>query len=413
MMTTIFLGKGLVYIIFILVYLGMIVGRFPTLALDRTGIVLLGTIILLIASPFPTEILFQAVDTSTIMLLFGFMIISAQLRLGGFYTIITQRAANLDGSPQKLLAVVIIVSGALSALLSNDIICLAMTPVLGEVCIKKGLNPLPFLLSLACAANIGSALTLIGNPQNMLIGQSLLLPFGPYMLFALIPVVVSLFVLWSIVCFLYRQHWHETLPLPQKVDLPFLGWQTAKGIFVLSVVVVLFLFAPLPRDLVALGAAAILLTSRTMASRKALNLVDWQLIVLFIGLFIINGAFAKSGGLAAIEKGLHMAGISLQHGSWLFWISAILSNVVSNVPAVMLLLPLSKIPLAGPILALSSTFAGNLIVVGSIANIIVINGARDLGLAISWRDHARIGIPVTLTSLLISWIWIFAGGPLW
>ncbi|MEA4878260.1 MAG: SLC13 family permease [Aminobacterium sp.] len=412
-MTTLMVENGLVYVIFILVYLGMIIGRFPKLALDRAGIVLLGTIFLLIAGPFSKESLLCNIDISTIMLLFGFMIISAQLRLGGFYTLITRKIAAFNGSPQKFLAILIIVSGSLSALLSNDIVCLAITPVLGEICIRKELNPLPFFLALACSANIGSALTLIGNPQNMLIGQGLNLPFAHYMFFVLLPVGLSLLTLWGLVCLLYRKKWDKHLSLPQNIELPFHAWQTVKGITILSGVMLLFLFSPLPRDYIALGAAAILLTSRTMASHKALNLVDWQLIILFIGLFIINGAFAKVGGLDAIERGLHYVGISLHHPSWLFWCTATLSNMVSNVPATMLLLPLAKTHMAGPILALSSTFAGNLLVVGSIANIIVINGAREMGLSISWKDHARLGIPVTLATLFIAWGWILVGGKVW
>ncbi len=165
--------------------------------------------------------------------------------------------------------------------------------------------------------------------------------------------------------------------------------------------------------MIAIGAAGILLISRTMTSQKMLALIDWQLILLFIGLFIVNGAFARAGGLTSIESILHVMGISIGKDFWLFTITVVLSNLVSNVPATMLLLPMAQGALAGPILALSSTFAGNLIVVGSIANIIVVNGARNLGLFISWEEHARVGIPVTLTSLLICWIWIKIGGWLW
>lgn len=413
-MVDISVAKGFIYIIFIIVYLGMVAGRLPRLALDRTGIVLLGAITLFVGVEKLGMASLLDIDSSTILLLFGFMVISAQFRQSGFYTLVTQFAASLPLSPLQFLALVIILSATLSSLLSNDIVCLAMTPILGQGCVKKKLYPLPFLLALACSSNIGSALTLIGNPQNMLIGQQLHLSFSRYFLFSLVPVTLSLIALWAIIAYIFRNNWHcHVEKMPTMPEIPFDLWQTAKGMGVLAGVVSLFLFSPFPRDMIAIGAAGILLISRTMTSQKMLALIDWQLILLFIGLFIVNGAFARAGGLTSIESILHVMGISIGEDFWLFTITVVLSNLVSNVPATMLLLPMVQGALAGPILALSSTFAGNLIVVGSIANIIVVNGARNLGLFISWKEHARVGIPVTLASLLICWIWIKIGGWLW
>lgn len=393
-------NSSFVYVVFILVYLGMIFGRLPRLALDRTGIVVLGAIALLASGHASLEGGRSGIDVSTILLLFGFMVISAQFRLGGFYSEVSRRIAGLPGSPAALLGAVIIVSGGLSALLTNDVVCLAMTPVLGRGCIRRGLNPLPFFLALACASNIGSALTLIGNPQNMLIGQYLGLSFSGYMVFAALPSVLSLLFLQGIILALFRGKFHCPMDVQEEPERPFDPWQTAKGGIVLGTVVLLFLFTPLPRDLVALGAAGVLLLSRTMASRRTLDTVDWQLLALFLGLFVVNGAFEAAGGLDMMKDGLSRIGVSLASPSRLYGVTTVLSNLVSNVPAVMLLLPLVRdVPEAGYILAVSSTFAGNLLIVGSIANIIVAGEAERLGIPFGWKEHARVGVPVTLASL--------------
>lgn len=398
----------IVYAVFSAVYLGLIAGRIPRLAADRTGIVLLGAITLAVtgfADPAEGGL---GVDIPTILLLFSFMIISAQLRLGGFYSLVSRKIAALEMSSGSFLAVLIGTSAGLSALLSNDIVCLAMTPVLIQGCVRKGRDPVPYLLALACSANIGSAATLIGNPQVMLIGQSLSLGFARYTIFAVVPVILSLALCWLIISrdLAYTSPDMITLSLPE--DQPFIPWQTKKGLAVLAVVVGFFVLTPLPRDMVALAGAAVLLTSRTMASRKTLGLVNWQLLVLFIGLFIINRSFSDAGGMEAIGAMLSRLGISLRSSGWLFGVCAVLSNLVSNVPAVMLQLSLAPDPSSGPLLAIVSTFAGNLLVVGSIANIIVLDQAAASGVKISWERHARTGIPVTLASLAVAAVWLAA-----
>ena len=389
-----------VFFVFSIVYLGMIFGRLPRLALDRTGIVLLGAIVLLATGKASLEGGRSGIDVPTILLLFGFMVISAQFRLGGFYSEVSRRIGALSASPQLVLGAVVGASALMSALLTNDVVCLAMTPVLGAGCIRRELNPLPFLLALACASNIGSALTLIGNPQNMLIGQYLSLSFGGYMLFAAPPVLLSLLFLWGIVLFLFRGRWTLEMEDHRVDERLFDSWQTLKGCVVLTIVVGMFLFSSLPRDLTALGAAGILLLSRKMASRRTLEIVDWQLLLLFLGLFVVNAAFEAAGGLEILKELLESAGVSLLSPAWLYGVTTLLSNLVSNVPAVMLLLPIVRdVPQAGYILAVSSTFAGNMLLVGSIANIIVAGEAERMGIRFDWKQHALVGVPVTLISL--------------
>ncbi|HAJ13895.1 MAG TPA: anion transporter, partial [Comamonadaceae bacterium] len=182
--------------VFGIVYLGMFLGGLPRLKLDRSGVALLGAIAVLALTGMPLDEAARSVDLPTIVLLFAFMVVAAQMRLGGFYTEVTRRVGAMPLSRAGLLAALIAASGAMSAVFSNDIICLAMTPVVARLCLQRGLDPVPFLIGLACAANIGSAATLIGNPQNMLIGSVLQLDFGAYLREAAVPVAVSLVLLW-------------------------------------------------------------------------------------------------------------------------------------------------------------------------------------------------------------------------
>lgn len=392
--------------VFAAVYLGMFLGELPGLALDRTGVAVLGAITLVAFQRVTPEAAWEAVDVPTLALLAGLMVVSAQFRLAGFYTFVTRRLSKAKLAPPFLLLGVLALAAGLSALLVNDIVCLAMAPILVEGCARRGLDPVPFLLGLACAANIGSAATLMGNPQNMLIAQKLRLPFLAYTGFALPVVVASVLACWAVLVLRQRGQWHAPTPIPAVEAPAFSRYQAAKGILVLTVVVLAFSFAPWPRDVVAVTAAGLLLTSRRMASRDMLGLVDWQLLALFVGLFVVNHAFMAEGWMAAGLGFLQGKGVELSRPGVLFVATVLLSNLVSNVPAVMLLLPSATHPLSGPILALASTLAGNLLVVGSIANIIVVEEAARLGVAITAREHAKVGLPVSLVTLGLAFLWV-------
>jgi Na+/H+ antiporter NhaD/arsenite permease-like protein len=397
--------EGAVIAVFLIVYLGMLLGRLPRLQLDRTGVALLGSIALIAMGALNLEEAARAVDLSTITLLFSFMVISAQLRLGGFYNRAAEMVTAMEITPAALLFALIMLTGFLSAIFMNDIICLAIPPVLIHACRYRRLDPVPFLLAVACAANVGSAATLIGNPQNILIGQSLDLSFSRYLLIAGPPSLIGLLVTWAVIAFRYRGKWEncEAGFEPGDEDLTsWSSWQSTKALFITGILFVVFLFTPLPRDIVSMSAAGLLLLSRKMHSRHMLGLVDWQLLVLFCGLFVVNCAFMGTGIPENLVCGLQKQGIDLSHPSWLFGITVLISNAVSNVPATMLLLPLAHHPLSGPILALSSTLAGNFLIIGSIANIIVVESAAQHGIHITWRTHAPVGLTVTLLTLAIA-----------
>jgi Na+/H+ antiporter NhaD/arsenite permease-like protein len=400
--------------VFVTVYIGMFLGGLPRLKLDRSGVALLGAIAVMGLGVLSTEQAARSVDLPTILLLFSFMVVSAQMRLGGFYHAVTLRVAALPLGRGGLLAALIAVAAALSAIFSNDVVCLAMTPVVARLCLRRGLNPVPFLVGLACAANIGSAATLIGNPQNMLIGSVLQLPFSAYIVQALPPVLLSLLALWVWLVFGPQSNpvaASPVQPLPTTTtdaddEPPFDRWQTIKGLCVAGALLVVFLFTNWPREVAALVGAGVLLLSRRFHSSHVLGFVDWELLVLFIGLFVVNHAFETTGLAAQAVAWLALHGVQLGDSAALFVAGLGLSNLVSNVPAVMLLLPHLKTPQAGATLALVSTFAGNLLLVGSIANLIVADLARRQGIHIDWASHARMGVPVTLATLAIVWMWL-------
>jgi Na+/H+ antiporter NhaD/arsenite permease-like protein len=404
--------------VFAVVYLGMFLGGLPRLKLDRSGVALLGAIAVIGLSGLPVEDAARAIDLPTIVLLFAFMVVSAQMRLGGFYGAVTRRVGAMPLSRNGLLAALIGVSGALSAVFSNDIVCLAMTPVVARLCLQRGLNPLPFLIGLACAANIGSAATLIGNPQNMLIGSVLQLPFGGYVRQALPPVAIGLVLLWGWLAFGPGAGSPHPSPLPEgegamreevvAEEPPFDPWQTAKGLVVAGALLLIFLFTDWPRDVAALVGAGLLLLSRRLHTSHFMGQVDWPLLILFMGLFVVNHAFETTGLAAQAVAWLGTQGVHLTDPGPLLVAGAVLSNLVSNVPAVMLLLPHlgGSGEQAGVMLALVTTFAGNLLLVGSIANLIVADLARRQGIVIDWKRHAITGIPVTLLTLAVVWAWM-------
>jgi Na+/H+ antiporter NhaD/arsenite permease-like protein len=401
-------------LVFLLVYAGMILGGVPGLRIDRTGIALLGAIALVAGRVLDTNAAWQAIDVPTIGLLVGLMIVSAQFRLGGFYARLTWLLAERRIEPERLLLELVLVTGLLAALLTNDVVCLAVAPVLIEVCVRRGLDPVPFLLGLAAASNVGSAATLIGNPQNILIGQKLGLAFGPYLLDGMVPAVLGLLATWWILARAFRGRWQRQLPPLHLDEAPFDAWQTGKGVVLLAALVAGFLACPLPRQVQALCAAGLLLVSRRLPTRALLGQVDWQLCVLFIGLFIVNDALQRAGYVQQWLAEAARAGLDVRHPAGLFTLTVAGSNVISNVPLVVLLLPAATHPLAGPILCLASTLAGNLLLVGSIANLIVVEQASRLGVqpdGRSWfRQHLRTGVPITLVTLLIAagWLWLRA-----
>jgi Na+/H+ antiporter NhaD/arsenite permease-like protein len=402
----------LVLLIFSFTYIGVAFGRIPGLVLDRTGIALLGAIAMVVSGALSLERAAAAIDISTILLLFALMIASAQLRLGGFYTRVAAAISACRVGSRLFLLNTMLVSAVLSAVLANDIVCLAFTPVLVVSLANARLNPLPYLIGLAVSSNIGSAATIIGNPQNMLIGQVGRLDFGRFFLWCAPPALLALVGSYLIICWCYRGRLHQAAAASTlEQDWPvFNRWQTTKGLTAVGILILLF-FTHIPREISAIAVAGVLLCSRRLKSRQIVGLVDWYLIALFFALFVVIAGISDGGMPAAAMEALQALGIDLHNLYVLSVVSTVMSNTFSNVPAVMLLTRFldPNNPFQWQALAVSSTFAGNLITIGSIANLIVIEQAGNYGVEVTFKEHARIGIPVTLFSLLVLFGWIALG----
>ena len=401
--------------IFAITYIGIAMGHVPGLKLNRAGIALLGAIALMIFGDVTTADVVSFINWPTIFLLFGFFVISAQLRLSGFYDKVASGISARLGHPARFLLVLMAVTGGLSAFLNHDIVCYVFTPIVGTALLRKRINPVPFLIALAISSNIGAAATLIGNPQDMMIGQVAHLDFGHYLLWCSVPVLVAMGAAYGIIWLMSQKRLQPASPVQNDLDcptIPFNRPHTIKGLVILVVVIGLF-FSGVPKEIIALAAAGIHLASRKFRTEDLLGLVEWPILILFMGLFVVAGAFQSTGCGDQAVQWLANSGFNLNASPNLVLTTAVLSNLINNAAAVMLLLkvvPLSQ-PVMAYILALANSFGGSLIIIGSVSNIIVVQQAREMGISISFWDFARLGIPVTLAALagLIVWVTLMAG----
>ena len=397
-------------IIFLITYAGVAIGEIPGLALDRTGIALIGAILMVVFGVLSTKEAILSIDISTILLLYGLMVLSSQFRLGGFYTWTALKITKFMDKPERFLLVLMIVSAVLSAILANDIVCLAFTPVLTVSLMNAGLNPIPFLIGLAVSSNIGSASTIIGNPQNMLIGQLGKLDFGHFFLWCTPPSLLSLIGAYFVINIIYSKNFvgnNSPAIIERRAWASFNRHQSTKGIIATIILIILF-FTDIPREISAISIAGLLLCSRSMHTRSILGFIDWHLITLFCALFIvIKGVEAVNLPFTIVEF-LNANSIDIHNLYILTGFSTLLSNIVSNVPATMLITKFldPSNHTQWYVLALSSTFAGNLITIGSIANLITFEQAKEYGVNIGFKEHAKVGIPVTGVSILITIVWI-------
>ena len=394
------------YAVFLLSYLVFAIGKFPGMKIDRPGAAIIGAVLMVAFRAVQPADSLHFIDFGTIVLLFSMMLLVAYLHLDGFFDWVSEWIAARV-SPRHLLPAIVFLTGTFSAFFVNDIICLIMVPFTLKVSRRMGLQPLPYLLAVATASNIGSVATITGNPQNMLIGSYSGMRYSRF-LFHLAPVaLVGLLVDWVILWFIYTRH--ET-PAPQPADPPALA-STAHGTLMKAGIVILLVLAGflagLPPAQVAAIGAAIMLMTRRHEPRQVYDEVDWGLLVFFVGLFLIVGGAENVGLTTRILE--FSKGWNLQHAYTLTIVTAALSNVVSNVPAVMLLK--SVVPrFANPqqgwlVLAMASTLAGNLTITGSVANIIVVERAKP-EVKITFGQYLRAGVPITLITLVFGWLWL-------
>jgi Na+/H+ antiporter NhaD/arsenite permease-like protein len=400
----------LVSTIFGLTYLALALGKVPGLRVDRAGIAMIGAAAMLAAGVLSMRDAARAVDYETIVLLFGMMVVVSYLRLAGFFALATERIVARFSGPHSLLAVIIILSGVLSAFLVNDVVCVALTPLVLHLCERLRRPPVPYLVGLATASNIGSVATITGNPQNIIIGS---LSHISYLRFAarLAPVAaIGLVLNFLVVAHVYRDALGRTgddRPDGEERSRPRVHRKLlVKSVAVTLVAVGLF-FAGQPIALVALAAAGVLMLDR-VRPEKVYGAVDWPLLIMFAGLFVVVHAFevnvVQTWSLERCHALLESPVVLVSA------LSVLLSNLVSNVPAVLLFKPLMEVmrekELAWLALAMSSTLAGNLTVLGSVANLIVVENARRAGTELTFVEYLKVGVPLTVLTILVGVAWL-------
>ena len=394
--------------IFVLTYIVVAIGRVPGLRIDRAGAALVGGSLMLAISAVKLDGLGKAIDMPTLALLLGLMIVVGTLRLSGFFRLVNGWVVALAGHPLQLLAAVILSAGVFSAFLLNDAICLVMTPLVVDIARRLRRDPMPYLLAVAMASNIGSAATITGNPQNILIGSFSRLPYGRFAA-ALSPVAATGLVLtFLLIWVMHRREFRhaegfDVAPRPAHLHRPL-----ALKALIVTVAMVAAFFAGVPPALAALVAGGAMLLTRIVKSERIYREIDWSLLLMFAGLFVVVAGFetALLTPQVIAEVGL----LHLDKVPVLSLVTAALSNLVSNVPAVLVLRPF--VGAAGDperawlTVAMASTLAGNLTTLGSVANLIVVQGARSKGIAIGFWAYFRVGAPLTVLTILIGVCWL-------
>ena len=395
--------------IFCVSYLLISGRRLKILPLNRPAAALLGAVLMVGCGVLTPEQAYRSVDYDTLVLLLGMMLISAYLFLAGFFDWASDRILRHATTPHSLLLYLILTSGVLSALLVNDTVCLMLTPLVVAVMVRGKLPLPPFLLALAMSANIGSVATLVGNPQNMIIGHMSKIPFLRFSTFLLPVAAVGLALQYAVLRIGFRKvlnqaviHRPETPPRP--LDRQLLTLTLA----VLALVFAGFL-AGLDLSWTALGGGALLMVLARRDTHEVLKLVDWHLLVFFAALFIVVEGLSGTGLPDQVyHQVCGVFGASATSQSWNFaWFSALGSNVFSNVPFVLVagkwISNFAQPDLMWKVMALATTLAGNLTILGSVANIIVVESARS-HIEVGFWDYARFGIPVTILTTVIGMI---------
>lgn len=389
--------------IFLATYVAIAIGRLPGLRVDRAGAALIGAALMVGCGVLSLEEAYRAIDLDTITLLLGMMIVVANLRLSGFFRMVTGWAAGRARHPALLLSVVVITTGVLSAFLVNDAICLVMAPIVITLTRALDRNPAPYLIAVALASNVGSTATITGNPQNMIIGNLSGISYAAFT-GALLPIAALGLLVTILLVLLLNPREYLTRQALRSVTVPahYHGWLAMKAALAAVVMIVLF-FLGQPVAKVAICAAALLLLTRRIRPHKVYAEIDGPLLMMFAGLFVVvrglEHAVLTPDLLAQVTR------LDLGNTAILTGVTAVLSNLVSNVPAVLVLKPfvehLHDPQRAWLVVAMASTLAGNFTLLGSVANLIVAERAAKDGITIDFWTYFRIGAPLTIATLAI------------
>jgi Na+/H+ antiporter NhaD/arsenite permease-like protein len=394
--------------IFIATYAVVALGKVPVYRIDRAGAALLGGSLMLAIGVLTPQEAYRAIDFDTVTLLLGMMIVVANLRVSGFFRLVTDWIATHVRRPFALLVAVVLASGTLSAFLVNDTICLVMTPLVLELVTAVRRNPIPYLLAVATASNIGSVATITGNPQNIIIASLSQIPYGVFAGRMAPIAAIGLLITVFLIALVHRGEFFTSERL-EKVAMPthHHGPLVVKTVIVMSAMIVLF-FLGQPVAKVAIVGGAFLLFTRRVRPQKIYIDIDWPLLVMFVGLFVVVAGFEKM--VLTPEINSAVGRLRLDNTGVLAGITALLSNVVSNVPAVLLLKPfvpnLEDAQRAWLIIAMTATLAGNFTLVGSVANLIVAQRAKARGVEIGFWAYFKVGAPLSVITILIGLLWL-------
>jgi len=395
-------------IIFVLTYIIIGIQNIPKLHINRPAGALLGAVAMVLFGVISLKEAYAAIDLDTILFILGMMIIVAYTEVSGFFQIAEDFILKSAKNASSLLLFLVISSGLLSSLFMNDTICLILTPIVLRLTRRVYLNPIPYLIALATSSNIGSVMTIIGNPQNMLIGLYSKIPFLEFLRILAPVTVIGLLINFLVIRFIYRKEIaHKPIVITEndssrivvQKELLFVSF------FALALLLV-FLSLGFSPPAVAITLACFLILAGATKPRKALEEVDWTLLLFFAGLFIVMKAVEKSGIIGSIFQYAkqYLTDGKLSQVVKLSFSSTLVSNIVSNVPAVILFshffANLANSKLAWLTLAMSSTLAGNLTIIGSVANIIVFESARDEA-KVSFFEYLKVGLPLTLITLVL------------
>ncbi len=395
-------------IIFVATYLVVAIGRVPGLRLDRTGAALIGAALMVATGAIAPAEAYRAIDFDTLTLLLGMMMVVANLRLAGFFGLCHALIASRAHRPAVLLIGVTAIAGTLSAVLVNDTVCVMLTPLVIDTARGLRRNPVPYLLALATASNAGSSATMTGNPQNMMIGSVSRIAYGdfaaqlaPVAVAALAIIVVVIVVVWR----------REFLPAARiEAGEPFVVVNRALLVktLLVTIAIIAACFLGVAPALAAILGGSLLFVTRRIKPQRVYRDIDWSLLLLFVGLFVVVAAMERA--VLTPDRLAHVRDLPLNRTMILALTTAVLSNLVSNVPAVLVLKPLIA-HLADPrhgwlVLGMASTLAGNFTILGSVANLIVVQGAERRGVKIGFWTYFLVGAPVTLVSLALGILWL-------
>jgi Na+/H+ antiporter NhaD/arsenite permease-like protein len=395
-------------VVIIITIVGVSLGRYPFLRMNRATIAFVGASFLIISGAISIDQAYHAIDLNTIVLLLSIMIINVNFRLSGFFYIVTQFILKVARSPKHLLALLIFFSGFLSAIFLNDTIVLVFTPLVLEITHNLKQNPIPYLIALATSANIGSVATIIGNPQNIIIGTFSGISFLEFSSYLLPVALISLFISWAVIVLVYKKEFSNVkfydVALPRfHVHRPLM----LKSVIATAIMLIALILG-VPTAIAAMGAASLVLITRRLKAERVFTEIDWSLLVFFAGLFVVTNSIETIGvssqmvDMMKINSGSEILDFTI--------LSTISSNLISNVPAVLLLknmvLSFTNMKIAWLVMAMATTFAGNLTLLGSVANLIVAESAKKHGVLLSFAEYLKSGVLITLITLCVGVLWL-------